>query len=158
MLDLLSGKLLQPSQRPPTLQDLDVGRRQHEPGAWRQRLPLRRVFLSSADRKSSLQAQLTPSIGPAQENRMPLRLAVFAVGLIAAGALAVQAQPIGKDLSNAGHAVANTGSSVGHAAADTGRAAGHTAAKTGRTVGHGTAQTARHVSHGAQKAVGANPK
>jgi hypothetical protein len=89
---------------------------------------------------------------------MSLRLTVFAAGLIAVGALAVQAQPIGKDLSNAGHAVANTGRSAGHAAADTGRAAGHTVAKTGRTVGHGTAQTARHVSHGTQKAFGANPK
>ncbi|HEY1929008.1 MAG TPA: hypothetical protein VGG92_16205 [Caulobacteraceae bacterium] len=86
---------------------------------------------------------------------MPLRLAVFAAGLIAVGAVAVQAQPIGKNLTKS---VTHTASSAGHTVAKTGEEAGHTAAKTGRTVGHGTAQTARHVSHGTQKAFGANPK
>jgi hypothetical protein len=83
-----------------------------------------------------------PTVGPAQENRMPHRLTVFAVGLIAAGALAAQAQPIGKDLAQTGHAVAQTG-----------RAAGHTVADTGRKAGHATAQTARHVNHGAHQVV-----
>ena len=84
---------------------------------------------------------------------MTHRLAVFAAGLIAAGALAVQAQPIGKDLSNAGHDVAHAGSSAGHTVAKTGSSAGHAVAKTGRTVGHGTAKTARHVGHGAKNVV-----
>ena len=66
---------------------------------------------------------------------MPLRIVVFTAGLIAAGAFAAQAQPVGKDV------------------AQTGRAAGHTVADAGRSVGHATAKTARHVSHGAHRAV-----
>jgi hypothetical protein len=73
---------------------------------------------------------------------MPLRLAVFAAGLITAGAFAAQGQPIGKDLAQ-----------TGHAAAQTGRAAGHTVADTGRKAGHATAKTARSVNHGAHKVV-----
>ena len=84
---------------------------------------------------------------------MPFRLAIFAAGLIAAAAVAAQAQPIGKDVAHAGHAVAQTGRAAGHTVADTGRAAGHTVAHTGRTVGHATAQTARHVNHGAHHVV-----
>jgi hypothetical protein len=84
---------------------------------------------------------------------MPLRLALLAAGLTAVGALAAQAQPIGKDVAHAGHAVAHTGQAAGHAVADTGRAAGHTVAHTGRTVGHATAKTARDVGHGAHEVV-----
>ena len=84
---------------------------------------------------------------------MPFRFVVLAAGLTAAGAVAVQAQPIGKNLTNT---VTHTASSAGHTAVKAGNSAGHTVAKTGRTVGHGTAQTARHVGHGVHTAVDPN--